>query len=806
MQELKETIRAAVDTAAGEVYYAIVTSRGGDANHRLTLRLTDGERVLRSYAYFVSTEPTEVYLPFIATGEERFVEVLSEDGGRFFATEPKIEKSPCEYNKTKTGCYLCASDSWHYETVWADDKAGLIRGPIGDDGIGCGSDRTLDVLIRGDYMYAICNGKIHTLVRDGESFRRIGATPHLGELRQMVFISDGGAIAVTARNYGAYTLDLKDPENPTVAAHIDTLEMATGIDAFGKYLFIADRTFGVDIIDVSDIYHPVFISNIPTGETQDVCYSEGYAYAGVWAECKVRICDVRDPDAPREIAAIPLSGRGDGVFVKDGILYAATGQFPLGTHKDRYDPGYGLGNGLEIWDVSNPKAPERLSVIRADGANYPGNPDLWRTYTAGDYLFFSSVHAGAYVYDVSDKRAPRRLAEYQILAREEENPYWSEKFVFPHQRETSVGERKPYPIVDTIVDGDNLYLATGFYGSGNNLYRVRLPFVAGTPDEPASTPDSMSTDYVDSYYRPDYTGLLPDAVSYVTDSQIRAVAIYGSYLYLAAGTRGVVVLDKRTMREICAYKSFDITKDVKIKDGYLYTAESRAGVAVYKIDPDHPEILSLAGQNAVANVVELMLSPDARFAVAHISNVQGLIDLRDKTEPKLYYLNREFHMVYQYQISLGCIANRYLTASATKGKIQIYDFGEGGSLPEPSISLVLDHTPVSGMCADGGELFVASGRRTYRLSLEDIDATRPLLNESAVRLIDGMLALPVIHGDLIFSVQRRSGDYRIQKMLPDGSIDTLFSHTFAANPCITVTDGERYYLPLGYGGILSFKL
>ena len=124
-------------------------------------------------------------------------------------------------------------------------------------------------------------------------------------------------------------------------------------------------------------------------------------------------------------------------------------------------------------------------------------------------------------------------------------------------------------------------------------------------------------------------------------------------------------------------------------------------------------------------LANIMPSLDARFVVAHISNVQGLIDLRDKTEPKLYYLNREFHMVYQYQISLGCVANRYITASATKGKIQIYDFGEGGSYLEPEISLILDPTSISGMCDLGDECFIASGKRTFRASLFDVNLTPP---------------------------------------------------------------------------------
>ena len=81
---------AEVSTETGAVYYATVCARGGDANHKLELRLTDGERVLHSYSYFVPTQATDIYLPFIATGDERLLEVLPADGGVFYVGELSI--------------------------------------------------------------------------------------------------------------------------------------------------------------------------------------------------------------------------------------------------------------------------------------------------------------------------------------------------------------------------------------------------------------------------------------------------------------------------------------------------------------------------------------------------------------------------------------------------------------------------------------------------------------------------------------------------------------------------------------------
>ena len=795
--------RTAVSATANGVYYIRVYAIGKDANHRLTLRLTDGTKTLCEYSYFVSSQLTEVCLPFTASGSEAFVELSVSDGGEFSVSTPKLIPSNTTYAKTRSGTYLVLSNEWEEITVTASDTEGLIND----------KERVLDSVVIGDYMYVLGGKQLHTLKRSGDSFVKIGESAELGELRQMCPTGDGKGLIVVARNFGAYAFDLTDPEHPVIASHIDTLEMASGLDIFGKHLYVADRQFGVTIFDISDISNPVFISNIPTGETQNVCYSNGYVYAGVWAECLVRVCDVRDVDDPKQVCEIKLSGRGDGVYVKDNILYAATGQFGKGENSPRENPGYGLGNGLELWDVSNPAKPTRLSVVRSDGANYPGNPDLWRVYTVGGhYAVYSSVFCGAYIYDVSDPTSPVRIAHYQILSATALNGLWTDKYNFPYQNGTPIDESKrPYPIVDSYVDGDNIYLCAGENKAGNNLYAAKLPFSIGTPDPNDSDPKAQDDTYDRSYVKADYEKLFGEGTkSYLCDGQVRGAALLGDYLYLAAGTQGVIILDKRTLTEVKSYPSFDITKDVQIYDKYLYTAEATAGIAIYEIDEGDGTRLTLVSQKPIANIVQLQLSPDARYALAHVSNTSALLDLRDKTNPSVYYSDTSFNMVYQYQMSIGCIDNRYLLMSCSKKTLQVFDFGPGGSYEEPKILRWQDKsTAVSGLCADGKYAIVSSGKTVYRIDLSSpdfsLDKTVPNITKG-VKYTD-MSQMPVVIGDYLFATLRRAGTYYILKLSADRSTATTHKAlTLHGNPGMIVSDGERYYLPLAYAGIVSFTL
>lgn len=790
-----------ITTKAGKVYYALVYAKGADANHRITLRLTDGENVIRSYSYFVSAQLTAVYLPFTATGSECRVEVIAESGS-FMTSTPNIEESPYEYNKTKTGTYLVAAEDWEYNEIKVSTETALTGG----------EDRALDAVIVGDYMYAVSGGMLHTLKRSGDTFEKISSSQEYGELRQMSVTPDNKGLVVIARSYGAYAFDISNPEEPKLASHIDTLELASGLDIYGKYLYIADRQFGISIFDISDIYNPDFISSIATGETQNVCYADGYVYAGVWADCKVVICDVTDVDNPTVVNEVALSGRGDGVFVKDGILYAATGQFGKGESSPRDHAGYGLGNGLEIWNVSDPMNPERLSVVRADGASYPGsNPDLWRVYTSGNFVFFTSVYCGAYVYEVSDLTCPTRVAQYSVFQDGKLNTRWGEKYIYPHQRGLELDKNLySYPIVDTVVDGKSIYICTGDYSAYNDVYRAELPFEIGTPDKASDSRGEQDQSYDGSFINNNYKAMFgSDALSYSTVGQVRAVAVYGDYLYLAAGTDGLIILDKATLEEIDRLPTFDITKDVQIYGDYIYTAESTAGIAIYYVggDPTSPELVV---QKPVANVVQLQLSPDARYALAHTSNCSSLIDLRDMKNPSIYYTDTSFTMVYQYQMSIGCIANRYLMMSATKGIIQIYDFGEGGSFEVPKITTWKNQsTGITGICPDGNLAFISSGNKTYRLDLSNPNFvySGKIDDQITPVKLSGMSQHAIIIGDYVFSTLRREGTYYIHKINADRTKITAYkSLKLHGNPCMIVTDGERFYLPLGYAGLVSFSI
>ena len=118
-------------------------------------------------------------------------------------------------------------------------------------------------------------------------------------------------------------------------------------------------------------------------------------------------------------------------------------------------------------------------------------------------------------------------------------------------------------------------------------------------------------------------------------------------------------------------------------------------------------------------------------------------------------------------------------------------------------------TSVSGLCADGRYAIISSGKTVYRV---DLSAPTLSLEETIPSQFTGvkytdMSQMPVVIGDYLFATLRRAGTYYILKLSADRSTATTHKAlTFHGNPGMIVSDGERYYLPLAYAGLVSFTL
>ena len=148
------------------------------------------------------------------------------------------------------------------------------------------------------------------------------------------------------------------------------------------------------------------LSTVRAGEVQSIFIENGILYTGSWGEMQVNMFDISDASSPRYLSSVPLDGYGDGLFVKNGLLYAAFGQH-LRAEKDApREEWWGKGNGFAIWDISNPLSPKKISATFLPYTYYCINWDMWNVTLSGKYAVLSHTFNGVWVYDVSDPENP----------------------------------------------------------------------------------------------------------------------------------------------------------------------------------------------------------------------------------------------------------------------------------------------------------------------------------------------------------------------------------------------------------------
>lgn len=190
--------------------------------------------------------------------------------------------------------------------------------------------------------------------------------------------------------------------------------------------YLAHWDAGVFVVDVSDPADPAFVSRFGDYTADEL--------AG-WSRSRV----TRDYLEPR--------GNAHYVTVNDDASLLGVGGESWDSQPD---DGRGGPSGIDLYDVTDPTQPERLSTIHPPGS--PSNAygsGLWTTShnfeLRGDRLYSSWYQGGVMVHDVSDPESPERLAWWRNPA----NAFWTARVAVPgeffvassYQTPTATAER-----------------------------------------------------------------------------------------------------------------------------------------------------------------------------------------------------------------------------------------------------------------------------------------------------------------------------------------------------------------------------
>src|SRR5215831_3068520 len=174
---------------------------------------------------------------------------------------------------------------------------------------------------------------------------------------------------------------------------------------------------------------PLGHANPGGGYTGDVFVHRGFAYLSSWHgnTCPaqgVRVYDMSKPNHPRHVATFAdganLAVRGTWTE-KTIVEHASTPSFTgdLAAVSFQNCPGTNSYRGFGLYDVTNPRAPKELSLVRTDPG---GSHEIWLqvvrhrayVYTAIPLAEFPGhpPSPGFRIFDVTDPRHPTEIASW----------------------------------------------------------------------------------------------------------------------------------------------------------------------------------------------------------------------------------------------------------------------------------------------------------------------------------------------------------------------------------------------------------
>ena len=196
---------------------------------------------------------------------------------------------------------------------------------------------------------------------------------------------------VGANFFGLGILDISDPTTPTLLSRHKTLGQTKIGDVASGKVGIIDHMAGFVLIDVADETAPAALGSFfLDGYARDVVTAGSMAYA---------------TDSPSGLYVFDLSRSGEPAPV--GVIHAPSAprdiDVILGSGQDPTLVVGAGGGDLQVYDVSDPAAPRKLSTFETPGG-------ATRVSAHGNYVYVADSGAGVQVVDLSNPASPTLAA------------------------------------------------------------------------------------------------------------------------------------------------------------------------------------------------------------------------------------------------------------------------------------------------------------------------------------------------------------------------------------------------------------
>ena len=599
-----------------------------------------------------------------------------------------------------------------------------------------------------------------------------------GSVRQLV--ADDRAIYATARGGGLSIIDAADLDNLKYAVRYDAIELATGIDVAGDVLFVTLRGYGVEFVDVRDIYNPQHIYCQKTIESQSCWYQDGYLYSGEWGKGIVTTIKASDMSDIKILSEDHLYGHGDGLSTFGNRLYVSTGHSARHTKMSK-EEAHGMGHGLDIFDISDPAKPKFISRCQFDRLYKRGEGDWWtvRPSADGKHFFVADTFNGLYAVDASDEKNPKVAGRIFL------------------QKDSAPESAGTY--ISSVAVGDGVVYATGQkYG----LMVIECPQAKKVERHLGSLPSNPDARYpYDTPANSHFKAWKPDA-----RAQVRNLAVAENGMLLAAcSDAGLYILDKDKKGNLIQIgRNMKFAGDVCCRDGRVYVAEGQYGLGVYKLSrkgelkeiarlaemPEYPAFRLTLWVNAVSD----------RYVVINDRTVGNIVlDVSDFPQIKPVHRHHLGTTWWDKYIP-GQITGDYLASPVTGRSMSWMD------MSSPEIKNINDKSvvPTGAACAYKNGTVLVHVKKEGLCQVEP--GTVPMKILASCQTNKGLHGSPVWDGKETLAINFRHGRTVRKVYLPSvEDAKVIWSEKLEGYPDRVVFWDGKMVVPGGYQGILVEK-
>lgn len=355
--------------------------------------------------------------------------------------------------------------------------------------------------------------------------------------------------------YGYEVVDISDPQSPTESQIVRNFESVLPDDGTvrGNYLYLADRTKGMSIWQVSAESVEQVSSYGTQAPIRDVAVADGYAYI-VGEQYKLQVVDLLTHSEPTRLAT--LAGNAIKILVKKGYAYIAQ------------------DSNLHIIDISNPTMPIEVGVYSYSG--YGRIIDMVITNQIAILTYSGSYSGTFHLVDILDPTNPTLITSV------------------PNPIDYSGYEE----VKGLAVAGDYAYVVWDFnhprLGGNDGLAIVDIsnpaaPILVARHDDLAVDPGIVIKDnyaYVGKQGKMNVLDLsqsmTPTLVaSHAVSGVIEDITIQGDHAYLAMKNGQVALFNisnPTAPNMITFYDTPEHARGIDVADGYIYVADDNWGL------------------------------------------------------------------------------------------------------------------------------------------------------------------------------------------------------------------------------------